>query len=357
MEKIFKRSLRPGLIRSPVALMLVAVVSMAMLALAAQDADALKKKEKKVSGKGFLGITMQELTDEIIEGLDLKIKRGVLINEVFDDSPAEEAGLENGDVIVEYDSKKVDSTGELARLVAESKVGEKVKIKVIREDDSKVVTVIIGERPEEFAIDIPEVKVPKIGKLHISEPGHIFTIMSSKGRLGVRIEDLENEDLASYFDIVEGEGVLVLGVNEDSPAEEAGVKAGDVIVQLDDQKVRSADELIEAVGELEGGEEFELTVVRHGKKMTLTGEMQEGEHFEWYMDRCTTGPFIKGWEKSLEFDKEDWAKMRDKLRESRKKLRLERNDIRAELRELKKALEELREEIKDKLKDLEDEED
>jgi membrane-associated protease RseP (regulator of RpoE activity) len=329
--------------RVPIPLLLLAVISVAALGMAPDQADAVKKKGRdKV---GYLGVSLQELTDEIIEGLDLKVKRGVLVNEVFDNSPADEAGIRDGDVIVVYDGTKVATPKELIKLVRETGIGDEVKLKVLRDEDTKTLAVVIGERPQRFAYELQEEKVV---------PRKWVSMFHPRVQLGVKIHDLENDDLAEYFDVDEGKGVLVLGVTDDSAAEQAGVKAGDVIIELNDEDINSGDELIDEVQEMEAGDEFDLVVVRHGRKMTLTGEIQESEEHSMFMfkgDRLQE-PFK--WAQRYHIDEDDLEDMHENLKDVYR-FHIDRDDLHDDLEELKEELEDLKEELKDKLKELEEE--
>ena len=229
------------------------------------------------SDTAYLGVTMQELDSDLREGLDLKVKNGVLINSVFEDSPAELAGIEDGDVIVEFNGKKVASPDELRRYVEAEKIGDTVKVKVVRDNKTKTIDVTLAERPTQFTQRRIEIFAPEHQMWFDKGKNWFVSTFDSfhRGRLGVRVMDL-NEDLGPYFDVEEGEGVLVLDVGDESVAGEMGMKSGDVIVEVEDEKVGSVKELLKTVGELEPGEEFGVTVLRKNKKVKLEGELDEG---------------------------------------------------------------------------------
>jgi C-terminal processing protease CtpA/Prc len=320
---------------------------MAALGMFPDHADAAKKKVKD-KGKekaGYLGVSLQQLTDELIEGMDLKVQRGILVNEVFDDSPADEAGIRDGDVIIVYDGKKVATANELIKLVRETDVGTEVELKVLRDDDTKTIAVIIGERPQEFAFNLQEEQFI---------PQKWVSVFQPKVQLGVKIHDLEEGDLAEYFDVRKGEGVLVLGVTDDSAAEEAGVKAGDVIVELNDEDIGSGEELIDEVQEMEAGDEFELVVVRHGRRTTLTGEIKETEEHSMFLYKGDRDRAPLNWAKRYSLNEDDLKDMHKNLKDVYR-LHIDRDDLQDELQELKEELKELKKELKDKLKELEEE--
>jgi len=203
---------------------------------AAAEAEKAYEKEmlSKKSDRPFLGVNMQELDDELRKGLDVDVEHGVLISEVIEGGPAQEAGIEDGDVIVEFNGKRVDSPSGLRELVGGLKVGDKVKVKVISENKPKTLTVTLGEYPEEesWSFFAPD-------QLRWLDDGtQAFVEAVGKGRLGVHVTDL-NEDLAPYFGVKEGEGVLVLDVTQGSVGEKMGIKAGDVITKVSGEKIES----------------------------------------------------------------------------------------------------------------------
>jgi S1-C subfamily serine protease len=101
--------------------------------------------ENKDEHKAFLGVLMQELSDDILEGMNTSAKRGVLVSEVIEGSPAEKAGIEEGDIIVEFVGKRVDTPDELRELVAEQEIGDEVKVKVVRGKRTKSLKVALGD--------------------------------------------------------------------------------------------------------------------------------------------------------------------------------------------------------------------
>jgi serine protease Do len=251
-----------------------AALLFAAVALAgpAGAADKIVKKVRVETepGKPFIGVNMEELGADVLKGLDASVKKGVLITQVVEGSPAEKAGLEDGDIVILFDRKEVGSPDELKELVGETRVGDTVGVKVVRNGEPQSFKVTIGEWPEEesFAVVAPE------AFRWIGDGKGIFEMNLGRGRLGVQVAVL-NEGLAPYFGVEEGEGVLVLDVVEGSSAAKMGVEAGDVIRRIDGEKVGSVEDLVGAVGELGAGEKFELGLVRAKKEMVLEGEADE----------------------------------------------------------------------------------
>jgi C-terminal processing protease CtpA/Prc len=304
-----------------------------VLLLGTSAAGAYAGKDEKSESKGYLGVYMQKLTKDIRKGLDIDVKRGVLISGVEEGSPAEEAGIEDGDVIVEFDGKAVRSPDDFRDLVAATAVGEKVKVKVIRDGDDKTIDVVVGERPEKFAWTVWD----DDDVLHFKDNvfGMVSRLMPGQ-RLGVKAAEL-NDDLASYFDTGKDGGVLVLEVEEESIAEEAGIKPGDVIREIDGEKIASIDELKHSLGEYDEGDEFEITVIRHGKKQTMSATMDEQKHVKYI--RRGMPRFDKYGAPHIEIDE-----FRDspRVKKYEDKLRKEMDELKKELKKLKKEIEELK---------------
>lgn len=266
-----------------------------------------------IGDRPFLGVTMQELTEEVKEGLGVDVKQGVLISDVIEGSPAEEAGIEEGDVVVEFAGKKVDSPSALQDLVLEQEEGDEVTIKLVRDGKTRTVKVTIGESDDFMTWIAPEGMEFDFSNLPYAAQWF------GGPRLGVRISDMD-EDLASYFGVKEGEGVLVLGIDEDSSAEGAGIKSGDVIVEVEGDKIESAGDIREALEDKEKGDEFTVTVVRKKKRQELNGTIKEGG-LRWYQSHARRGA------PDVQF-----------YRQHSDELRKELDELRKEVDELKKEL-------------------
>jgi len=313
----------------------LAIALAVLLVVAVSDGVTAGSKDTDSKKKGYLGVYMQELDKDVREGLDLEVENGVLINGVEDGSPADEAGIAEGDVVVEFNGKKVDSPSDLRALVGELAVGDKVQIELIRDGKKETVELIVGEWPDDFGwITMDDLHSNWRDIKGIDEVMHAF---SPRPRLGVEAIEL-NDDLAPYFKTKSGEGVLVLEVKEESAAEEAGIKSGDVIQKVGDESVSSVDELRESLEEFEEGDEVAIVVVRKGKKKTLTATMKEVERqFIW-----------SGWPKGSSYRFEGSPHQykgnspKIQLYEYKDDLHEEIEDLKKEMEELKKELEELK---------------
>ena len=164
---------------------------------------------------GYLGITPQEITPELAEMMKLPSTEGTLVSEVQEGTPAAEAGLQKGDVIIEFDGKKVDSRNTLYNIVAETPPGKNVKIKVIRQGKVVELTARISER-----------SVPQEAEGEREKGEEI------EGKIGVSVEDLTPRLARRYGYPEDVKGVLVIQVQPLSPAADAGISRGDVIREI-----------------------------------------------------------------------------------------------------------------------------
>lgn len=191
------------------------------------------EKEGKVT-RGWIGVNIQELTPELAESFGVKdLKAGALVADVISGGPAEKAGLEKGDIITEFKGKKVKKVSDLPRLVSTTPIGETVEVKFVRSGEKKTVVVTISEMDEE--------KIATAGK----------TVED----LGIKVKSLTPETAERYGYSGAEEGVIVTSVAPDGPAEEAGLKPGDVIKEVNHRAIRTLQDYREAVksGSLEQG--------------------------------------------------------------------------------------------------------
>lgn len=242
------------------------------------------------AASGYLGVHLQDLDDALLKALDLDAnEHGVLVSDVVEDSPAEKAGLESGDVIVKFDGAPAKSVRGLTRRVRRSDAGEKVKMEVLRKGHTKTMEVTLGESPSPKGMtwysdedgDAPGVHfLGQDGKVFGMGGDAPFSVWTSRGSLGVRIEDLD-KDLGHYFGA--DDGVLVLSVNEDSPAEKAGVRPGDVIQSVDGEKVEDSTDLHAVLSDYDAGDSVEIGILRDKQQSKIQVELDEANRFAFRM--------------------------------------------------------------------------
>jgi len=215
--------------------------------------ESLVKGGKVV--RGFLGIGIQDLNQDLAKSFNIKDSKGALISDVKEDSPAEQAGLRQGDVIIQYDSIPVEDGVALQRLVTKTPVGTKVSLKVIRDGQEREMTVRIGEQPD-------ETKVAK--KVERAETD---TALS-----GFAVEDLDQET-AKELGLSDKRGVVVTRVAPDSGAEKAGLMPGDVIREINRQPIKSVKDFEKASSDVKKGGNVLILVTRRGNSLFLSAKV------------------------------------------------------------------------------------
>jgi membrane-associated protease RseP (regulator of RpoE activity) len=218
----------------------------------------------KSEGKGYLGVNIERLSNEDKE--EFGVTFGVLVAQVVKDGAAEKAGIKKYDVIQYFNDEKMRRPDDLIEAVRANKAGAKVKIKLVRDAKNQEVAVTLGEY---------KFKDLRIGG---KDGKNVIFLSKGGGYLGVHLQEL-NKDLAGYFGVKEGEGALILKVEKESPAQKAGLKAGDVIVKIGDEKVQAPADARKALAELKKDDRVDVTVIRQKKKQTVKAELGEGHGF------------------------------------------------------------------------------
>jgi serine protease Do len=207
--------------------------------------------------RGWLGVSIQELTPELSSQFGVpKDVKGVLVSDIMDDSPAKKAGFERGDVIVEYDGKPMDSPAHLRNAVAQTVVGKKVTVKLIREKKPKSIELTIAEQPKNLAqagVEEGGESVAPAGLLSDVEVRELNTELA--GRYGLKSSD---------------HGVVVVRVKPGSPAEEAGVREGDLVLEVNRKAVGTLKAYEHVAANLPKDQAVLLLLRRQGRAIYLT---------------------------------------------------------------------------------------
>jgi len=231
-----------------------------------------------LEGAAWLGVTLKDVTAEKARDLKLPGEYGALVVSVDEDSAAAKAGLQKGDVIVELAGERVRSEAQLRRLIRETPAGRTVSLQVVRDGQARTLSAKLQPRTGQFYFQTPEIHIPEINinpNLMAPFNNRSFAFMFDKPSLGISGDELTSQ-LASYFGVKQGKGVLVSEVVMGSPAAKAGLKAGDVIVAVDGKDVATVAELRKAL-EIKSGEDkrkLNLTVVRDHHEQTIPVELE-----------------------------------------------------------------------------------
>ncbi|MGH6901144.1 MAG: PDZ domain-containing protein, partial [Geminicoccaceae bacterium] len=181
--------------------------------------------------RGWLGVRIQTVTDEIAESLGLDESEGALVASVTPDGPAEAAKIEPGDVILEFDHKKIDRMRGLPRIVAETPIGKEVEVAIWRRGEEQSVQVTLGELPEEDELAA------------LTEQGADTPSSAEIASLGVSIATI-SEELRTRYELGPNvNGVVIVDVLADSPAAAESLRPGDVIVEVGQEEVNSPPEV------------------------------------------------------------------------------------------------------------------
>ena len=245
---------------------------------------------------GYLGVMTVAITNDNFSKFGLKEARGVGIEKVIENSPAAQAGLQNGDVVLRFDGEEVKSVAKLSRMIGEVAPDQKVRLTILRGGNEQEITATIGKRvPFTFERMAPMGSFPALpgspsGEFKLSDeffknlpPGEFpnngsFVWNFSAGRkIGVVAESLTKQ-LGETFGVADGKGLLIMEVRENSPAAKAGLKAGDIITEVDGTVVAESMELVRAVNAKKEGD-VEITFVRdkNRNKIRVTPEQSKDD--------------------------------------------------------------------------------
>ncbi len=213
------------------------------IAMAREIKDRLIAQGKVV--RGWLGVGIQELTDELASQFGVKPEDGVLVGNVMKDSPAERGGLKTGDIVQEFNGTKISNVRQLQREVAQSPVGSQARMKVLREKQPVLVTIVLGEQPAEL---VAGAGTPS------AEPAE---------RFGLTVQDLTPE-LREQLKLDGVDGVVVSSVDDAGPAAQAGIRPGDVITEVNRESVKSTRDFTRSLGQMRPGANLLLLVRRDG---------------------------------------------------------------------------------------------
>jgi len=202
--------------------------------------DDLKSRGKTT--RGWLGIAIQDITDDMREALKLNDRTGALVGDVFPGEPADKAGIKTGDVILEIAEKPVGDSHELLRVVAALKVGSVVTVKVLRDGTEASLRLTVAERKE---------------RQDLASGNAIDE------RFGMTVQEVTPE-MARHYSLPDKTGVIVTEVQEGGLADEAGLKAQDILLKVNQTRISGLKDFQKAIGDGEAGDAL-LILVRRGK--------------------------------------------------------------------------------------------
>jgi serine protease Do len=192
--------------------------------------------------RGYIGVGIQSITPDLAKAMKLDKDQGALVSELVEGGPAAQAGIQRGDVIVAFNGEPVQDSHALPALVAKTPIGQKVTVTLQRQGKTQEVPVTVGELPSEKSAAV--------------DPGP-----ASQGQWGLQLQDVTPQ-MARQLGLSTEAGVLVVGVQPGSPAENAGLQRGDLIREVNRQPVRSVQEVRDGIAKADNQEALLLLVQR-----------------------------------------------------------------------------------------------
>jgi serine protease Do len=190
--------------------------------------------------RGWLGVTIQDLTPELAKSLGLESQEGALVADVVKGGPADEAGMERGDVVIAYQEKGISDAGILRNEVAATPIGQKAKVTVVRNGKNIDLTV-------------------KIGSL---EEGIKILAASVKGLLGVEVSPVTSKEVEKY-NLDSHQGVVIVWLDHNGPLGKAGFEVGDIILEINNQPIEGTETLVDVVKALHPRQQITLFALDH----------------------------------------------------------------------------------------------
>jgi C-terminal processing protease CtpA/Prc len=300
----------------------------------------------------WMGVTTESVDYDMAERSDLPVEYGALIADVVPDSPAEKAGLKENDIIVAVNGAKITDSDDLSDAVDKAHPGDKVDVKVYRDGKEMTLSMKLGSTSD---FDEEAEVTPR----HRGY-AYWFGKEAKQSYIGVDLTPMTGQ-LREYFGVPNDEGVLVSSVQKDSPADHAGLKAGDVITEINGRRVTSSGEIQSIVRDSKAGEQVNLAIIRDRSQMQFPVEVGQrdlgdalAQAYVQALPKLPAVPLGPNMRKHLylfgdssgvnELNSKDFQKQMDELREQLKSLRKEVFDseqFKEQMRQLKDQLKSL----------------
>ena len=234
----------------------------------------------------FLGIYPEDLNTGNMKRYGMSAPRGVAVARVIEGSPAERAGLRKDDVILRFNGEEVTSARKLNRLISEVAPDHTARLTISRAGVEQEISVTLSKRenfPRSFEMTLPR-DLDRLGQnleglRNVPDRNDFSFVFGANRRIGVGVSALTKQ-LADYFGVREGRGVLVTSVNENGPAQKAGLKAGDVITAIEGNRIEKVSDLMRELNRKESGE-ITLTVIRDKSQRTFKLMPERGQSFDF----------------------------------------------------------------------------
>jgi len=291
------------------------------------------KDEKTVRSTdiGYLGVSTRDMRPSLAREMNIGTKTGAQVTDVVDESPAEKAGIEDDDVIVEFNGKPVEDANDLIKAVRRSDPGSRATLVVVRGSQKKTLEATLGSRPEVHTFVMP--RIP-----HIPRMPHVgVRVFAGASAHGLQLMDL-NSQLREYFGAPDGKGVLVEKVDKRSAARDAGFKAGDVILKVGKEEVEESEDIWDALEDFKGGDSASVEVLRKGSRLTLHLEIDESEDMDSYFFRSHRGGLDEEALESIEEARREYEDQSGLMKKEKFHLQRDMEKLKEELRSVGKEI-------------------
>ena len=206
-------------------------------------------KDRGEVTRGWLGVSIQDLSNELAEYYGIETRKGVLVTGVFPGDPADKAGLKGNDIILEINGKKMANSRELTMMIANTGVGEEIKIKVFRDGKERTLKIKIGKREEE--------RLASLGSKNEYEDD-----------IGINVSEL-TPDIAQRYNLTETEGVIVTNVKSESKGADAGVMTGDIIKEINHKTIKTVKDYYEIIRGIDDEESIRMFIRRRNRGLLI----------------------------------------------------------------------------------------
>ncbi|MBN1448981.1 MAG: PDZ domain-containing protein [Bacteroidetes bacterium] len=318
----------------------------------------------------WLGVKIKDVSDEVAKEAGLKETKGALVYKVVEESPADSAGIEEGDIIIAFNNIEIEDADALVTAVGKADPGSMATVTLMRDGKQMTLDVRLSSARKHIVNITRDIRLPRSPRAPRIPSGLSWDHSSSYGLV---IESL-GEQLGAYFGVPEGKGVLVKEVEEDSDAAKAGFQAGDVIVRAGKKTVEDVQDFKHVLGAYDPGEKIPVQILRKGKDMTieLTAKEIEEHRFHWYgqgngprifryyhdgedgeseglPDAEEIEEIIEGALEGVEDMDIDIDVDMDDMREGMRELRIMLNGEQIEMRDLQEKMREMMKDLKEKI--------
>ena len=262
METFLRRGVRAASILTGLVLLLTAGTSI-----------AYPRQDDRPRTKAWLGVSITDVSESVAKENKLADESGAYVTDVADDSPADSAGIEEHDIIVEFGQNKIADADDLVKAVGKFRAGDKVTVIFVRKGAKKSVEVVLAK--------FPHMRMPRVDVNRIIRGIRVF---SDRGAQGMRLMEL-NDQLGEYFGVPKGTGVLVEKVRKGSAAEKAGIKAGDVLLRIGSRTIDDMEDVSKAFSRYDEGDKVEVEISRKGTTKKFSLEIKEDRRhpsFRWF---------------------------------------------------------------------------